>query len=454
MNGTTREAGNARRGILIAIVGSALLLLLFSLMRMEWPQIQPTQALSRSSEIQSSRIAVEEVDRAETVRFLLERVKRDPDDFLVQNMLASAMLQKVRETGSADYLERAKRAAERSLSSVPAERNGGGLSARARAEMAQHDFVKAAADGLRLTQLHPGTLNSWGVLTDALLELGQYAQADAAIQKMRQLGSDTAETEIRIARLLFLEGDTAASQKHLFRALAFARNIPVPPRETVAWCQWQLGEMAFSRGNYRAAERGYHEALTTYPGYVQALASLGRVHAAQEDLRAAIPPYEEAVHRFPDPTFVAALGDLYHLAGREKDAQTQYALVEQIAHLSALNGSRYNRQLAIYYADHDRKPAEAYRDAVQEYRDRRDIYGADTLAWSALKAGALAEAERAMASALRLSTGDAKLYYHAGMIAAAGGHRTSSRAYLRRALELNPGFDPLQSVLARKALAQ
>lgn len=456
MSGTQRETKEVRPILLLGIGLSLLTLIGVFLLRTEWPRLERSRSsvtTPNKADGRATRASAYESDSAETLRFLLLRAKRDPDDFLIQTMLASAMLQKVRETGNADYLERAKQAADSSLRSVPAERNGGGLSARARVEMAEHDFVKAKEDGLRLTQLHP-TLNSWGVLTDALLELGDYAKADAAIQEMRKLGSDTAETEIRLGRLLFLQGDTEGAQKHLFRALAFARNMPAPPRETVAWCRWQLGEMAFSKGDYRSAESYYREAVETYPGYVQALASLGRVRAAQGDLQSAIPPYEQAVRRFPDPTFVAALGDLYHLAGREADAQTQYALVEQIARLSALNGTRYNRQISTFYADHDRHAAEAYTDAQREYQVRRDIYGADALAWSALKAGRLAEAEKTISAALRLSTRDAKLYYHAGMIAAAGSHPDSSREYLRRALALNPGFDPLQAITARKTLAQ
>ncbi len=460
MSRTQRETRDARPAIFVAIGVALFLLVATVVLRTEWPEFEksglekPRSSAATPSESNVASQAAAESDSAETVRFLLDRVKRDPDDFLVQNMLASAMLQKVRETGNADYLERAKRAADLSLAAVPPERNGGGLSTRARVEMAEHDFVSAGADGLRLTQLDPGTLNAWGVWTDALLELGEYAKADAAIQQMRKLGSDTAETEIRIGRLLFLQGDTPGAQNHLFRALAFTQNVPVPPRETVAWCRWQLGEMAFSIGDYGPAERYYREALSGYPGYVQALASLGRVRAARGDLAGAIPPYEEAVRRFPDPTFVAALGDLYHLVGRERDAQTQYALVEQIGHLSALNGTRYNRQIAIFYADHDRNAAEAYADAAREYQDRRDIYGADTLAWTALKAGKLAEAQKAVSATLRLATGDAKLYYHAGMVAAASGSRKLSRDYLRRALALNPAFDPLQAQLARNALAQ
>jgi tetratricopeptide (TPR) repeat protein len=447
---------DVRSATLVVIGLSALTLVAVSVLRTEGPKIEtlrPVVAPSRKIDLPTQE-ATDGSDSPETVRFLLDRVKRDPDDFLVENMLASSMLQKVRETGNADYLERARRSAELSLASVPVERNAGGLGARARVEMAEHDFVKARDDGLRLTQIDPGGLNSWGVLTDALLELGEYANADGAIQEMRKLGSDTAETEIRIGRLLFLQGDTAGAQNHLFRALAFTQNIPVPPRETVAWCRWQLGEMAFSIGDYGVAERYYRESLAGYPEYVQALASLGRVRAALGDLPGAIQPYEQAVRRFPDPTFVAALGDLYHLAGREREAQMQYALVEQIGHLSALNGTRYNRQIALFYADHDQKPDEAFADAVREYQDRRDIYGADTLAWTALKAGKLAEAQKAISAALQLSTRDAKLYYHAGMVAAACGNRKSLRDYLRRALALNPMFDPLQGSRARKALAQ
>src|SRR2546425_11085970 len=72
----------------------------------------------------------------------------------------------------------------------------------------------------------------------------------------------------------------------LFRsnALKTALSLPVPPRETVAWCRWQLGELAFGVGNYTAAEKHYRDALTTVPGYFRALASLGRVRAARGDL--------------------------------------------------------------------------------------------------------------------------------------------------------------------------
>src|SRR5207302_823959 len=148
-----------------------------------------------------------------------------------------------------------------------------------------------------------------------------------------------------------------------------------PDRETIAWCEWQLGELAFAQGQYEQAEQRYREALTTLPDYYRAIASLGRVRAARGDLAGAIALYEQVTKRLPDPTYVATLGDLYKLAGREREAQAQYTLVEQIARLSALNGTLYNRQLALFYADHDQAPAAAYEQATREYQARHDIYG-------------------------------------------------------------------------------
>jgi hypothetical protein len=106
---------------------------------------------------------------------------------------------------------------------------------------------------------------------------------------------------------------------------------------------------------------------------------VGRVRAAQCDATGAIEQYKHAL------------------------------LVEKIGRLNELNGSLYNRQLALFYADHDLKPKDAYANASKEYALRRDISGEDTLAWTAFRAGHIAEAQTATKEALRLGTRDARL---------------------------------------------
>ncbi len=121
-------------------------------------------------------------------------------------------------------------------------------------------------------------------------------------------------------------------------------------------------------------------------------------------------------------------------------------------HTFKVHGTAFNRNLALFYADHDMKLEQAYALAAAEYAVRTDIYGADALAWTALKSGRLEEAQAAIKDALRLGTQDAKLFYHAGMIARASHDKSAARKYLNRALNLNSRFDPLQSARARAAL--
>ncbi len=453
-----RAAGSfATRWVMrLARIGgvAALLTCLVALSGLWRPRTTQTFSLLAVPRLAAKPLPSDELEIAGKIRFLSERVKRDPEDSLAQNMLASCFLQKVRETNNADYLRLAANAARLSLASVPAQRNSGGLSALTHAEFAAHEFISARDHAILLTQLDPGKGSVWAQLGDALLELGDYEKAAAAYDRMQRLGFTAAGAQTRLARFALLRGEAGEAHKLLVRALALALDSGAPPRETVAWCYWQLGEVAFSVGKYEAAEEHYRSALTSFPGYVNALSSLGRVRAARGDVREAIEHYEHAVRILPDPAFVASLGDLYKLTGRQGEAESRYALVEQIGRLAAANGAASNRQLVLFHADHELSADEAYQNAVQEFRERRDIYGADTVAWSALKAGRLTEASQTMKLALRLGTKDARLFYHAGMIARAVGDKTSSRDYLKRALALNPNFDPLQAEILRKALAR
>ncbi|HYL97624.1 MAG TPA: tetratricopeptide repeat protein [Blastocatellia bacterium] len=391
------------------------------------------------------------------IRFLESRVKADSEDHIAYNKLATYYLQLMRETGSITYLDLASKAAAASLAALPPERNTDGLTVKAQVDYAEHEFTGSRDNAKRMAELDPGKSYPFYILGDSLLELGDYDGAKAAYRQMERMtepfeGVSTVAMNQRLARQAELYGETARAKELLQSALSEALSLQVPSRETVAYCHWQLGELAFSIGDYESAESNYRDSLTTFPNYFKALGSLGRIRAARGDIPGAIEFYERAVRVVPDPTFVAALGDLYKLSGREREAQAQYALVEKIGHLSALNGVLYNRALAWFRADHNTQVEEGYEYAAREYAVRKDIYGADALAWSALKAGRIDEAQKLSRESLRLGTHDAKLLYHAGEIAMAAGDKRSAIEYLGSALKLNPCFDPLQSIIAKQDL--
>src|SRR5438477_265292 len=214
---------------------------------------------------------------------------------------------------------------------------------------------------------------------------------------------------------------------------------------------WVLLGLHDFRGALAVAERA--RAVDVFPDYYMALGGLGRVRAAEGQLAAAADLYRRAVARVPAPDLVAALGDVHAAAGHADEAERQYTLVEYMGKVAAAVGTTYGRQLALFYADHDRRPEEALRLARLEAAGRGDIYTDDTLAWACYGNGRFAEAARAAHRALRLGTEDAMLHYHAGAIAAALGRDRIAARHLRRALALNPHFDLRQAPRARAALA-
>ena len=133
--------------------------------------------------------------------FFEERVRRDPDDIIAQNLLADIYLERLRETGGYEWLQRAGEAARHSLASVPAEQNPTGLFMRGRVEYESHHFAAARDLASTLTKIEPGKSRGFALLGDALLEFGDLDLAATAYDRMQKMKGDPIETETRLARL-------------------------------------------------------------------------------------------------------------------------------------------------------------------------------------------------------------------------------------------------------------
>jgi tetratricopeptide (TPR) repeat protein len=392
-----------------------------------------------------------------TIRFLEKRIESDPDDFVAYHKLSTLYLQQLRETGDISYLQLAERAAKASLAIMPEGQNKGGLSALTRAEFSSHKFEKALEHGLRLAQIDPGKAYVYQILGDTYFELGRYDDAAKAYTEMEKNASrqDGASIGIeqRRAKMASLYGEDDKAKKHMQNSLRLAEKALVPSPETIAWCKWQLGEIAMSDGDYGGAERYFNSALQTFPGYFAANEALGHLRAARGDLKGAIEIYERSAGSTPDPASTAMLGDLYKLSGRESDAAGQYALFDEIARQDAAKGNLHSREILMFYANHDVKTAEACDAAQKDYEARKDIYGADLVAWTCFKAGRMDIARTAMSEAMRFGTKEALFFYHAGMIENSLGNKAEARRLLNLALKTNPSFDFLQAATARQVLA-
>src|SRR5579862_5323998 len=375
------------------------------------------------------------------------RVKIHPDDYAGFDALGAAYLQKGRETADAADYELAKTALGKSLdllSNDPAAVSA--MTNMGVACMAEHRFEDALAWAQNAIALGSGDPSPWGIAGDALADMGDYAGAAEAYAKLQSpRGSEGEKLDVSYQResrmyfLRFIAGDTQGAIELIRSALHTSMETHMPA-ENIAWSQFQLGEELFQTGDIAGAETAYQAALDTYPGYYRALAGMGKVRAAQGRYSDAAEMFKEAVAVVPYPEYIAALGDIYSKTGQLEQAQKQYDLVEFIGHLSEINQQIHNRDLALFYADHDLKLAESLALARKELEVRSDVYTWDVLAWSLLKNGKASEAAEAMGHALSQGTQDPMLEFHAGMIYKQLGDSAKARAYLGRALAINTHF--------------
>ena len=384
-------------------------------------------------------------DTAAYVAELEQRVAggaRDPQGLL---LLGLAYQQRARETGDPSFYPRSEEALRRALAFVPA--NYLTITGLAALAASRHRFEEARALAEQAVRLNPRSAEAYGVLGDALVELGRYREAFARFDRMVSL-KPTLASYSRVSYARELLGRPRAA----IAAMKLAVEAGAGTGEPAAWALVQLGNLYFDSGRLLDAQRSYRAALARFPGYVHAQAAVARVAAARGHYGRAAVLYRSAVAKLPLPQYEGALGDVLQLAGRPADGDRAYGVVEATEELLRANGVRTELETALFDLDHGRDPVDALARARDAYRERRSIEGDDVLAWALYKNGRCREALTHSERALRLGTRDALKVFHRGMIELCLGRVAVGRASLARALALNPHFSLLYVPVARKAL--
>jgi tetratricopeptide (TPR) repeat protein len=386
--------------------------------------------------------------RNERIAFFEARAAVDKADFVSLNVVAWEYLQRARETGDVGDYDRARRAAERSLALLP-QSNYDATLAVASLRLIEHDYAAALSLSEQAIAIKPRGAAGFGARGDALLGLGRYDEAASDYQTMVEIEPDLPALS-RLAGLAFIQNDRLNAEDFWRQTIESSAGRPV---ENTAWAHTQLGGYYFSLGEIAGAKSEYEKALGVYPEYAPATAGLAAIQAAEGKLDEAIALYEDVQARRPDLQNVIALADLYTAAGYIEAAQSQRDLIGAIDQLYRANGINTDLSLALYYADHDIEPARALSLAVASYNTAPSVYAADAYAWALYRNGRIDEAKALSEEALRLDTPQASFYYHAGLIAAAGGDNARAVELIEKALALNPYFSPLQAETARETLA-
>ena len=368
---------------------------------------------------------------------------RETDGAQAYALLGLAYQQRAQETADTDDYARSERALRRALARDRSNLYAlGGLGSLA---LGRHRFREALAYGRRAERVSPSTARTYGVIGDALVELGRYGKAFRAYDRMAALKPGLS-AYARVSHARELRGDRLGA----VRAMELALDAAGSQAEPIAWTRVQLGKLHFSRGRLASAEREYRLALAAFPGYVHALDALARAEAARGRLRGAIALEREAVERAPLPELVGYLGDLYRAQGRTRLAHEQYGLVGAIERILVSNGVRTDLETALFDVDHGLRLEAALARARRAHHERPSVQADDVLSWALARSGRCGEALLYSTRALRLGTLDAPTYFHRGMIERCLGHEADARRWFRRALALNPHFSLTWSPVARR----
>ena len=382
---------------------------------------------------------------ASTLAALEAQVRAQPRDARLLTQLGFAYQLRWRETADPSYLPRSEAALRRAVRIGVEDADATlGLGSLA---LIRHEFRAALRYGRAAQKLLPGSSRPFGVIGDALVELGRYDDAFAAFERMVTLRPSLA-SYARIAYARELVGDREGAVEAMQLALDAAAGQPEP----TAWANVELAKLELGLGDTREARARVRAALRVLPGYPSARVELARIEAAAGRTDAAIAQARRAADAIPTSLSLTVLADLLERDGRTAEARRQRETIAVVDRLLDANGVQVDLESAVTRADGLVRPRETVELARRARAARPSIYGDDALAWALARAGRCAEAVPLAKRALRLGTEDGLLYFHLGYAQGCAGDEAAMRESYGRALALNPAFSIRWAPVARAAL--
>ncbi|NND13440.1 MAG: tetratricopeptide repeat protein [Acidimicrobiia bacterium] len=386
---------------------------------------------------------VDRLGTADSIEFF-ERRLDDHHDTSTLSTLGRLYLTRSRETGDQSLLDDAERTFNEALA-LRADHPGAllGLSA---VRHAQHRFPESLTLAEAAYDAEPSgpTLS---VIGDVKSALGDYEGAGVAYdQALADFGAEAVLPGL--ALLSEVKGQPAEAVRLLEQAAAGSLEARVVG-EPAAWYQERLAHLHLEQGNVDEAERRFEAALSLFPESTDSIAGLASVAEARREYDKALGILTSLAN--PGPGELISIGDLYVATDRPDIAETYFS--HAIEQMRASDIRMTARELAMFYADHDRNPDEALRLAMEDFERRPDLHGYETLAWTLYRAGQFEEARSVSDEALAFGVNDSPLRYHAGLIALALGEHERAKAELEMALDINPEWHVLHADHAREVLS-
>lgn len=294
-----------------------------------------------------------------------------------------------------------------------------------------HHFAEAEAAARELVRLRERSFD-YGVLGDVLVDQGKVREGAAAYQKMVDLRPDL-QSYVRAAHVRWLTGDLDGAIELI--KLATSASSPNDP-ESAAWAFTRLALYQLQRGATKQALQACDAALSLQSDYAPAMLARGRTLLAVNHAGDAVAELQRAVKLNPLPEYQWTLEDALNLAGDH----------DQAAEVERQISAEDPRTLSLYLATRHQDVDRAVQLAQKELINRGDVFTRDALAWALAAAGRSTDAQQFANQALSEGTADARLYFHAGVIAALNNDKARAKRLLKDAASIQQMLLPSERV--------
>jgi tetratricopeptide (TPR) repeat protein len=347
--------------------------------------------------------------------------------------LAFGYARRARETADPAYYDKAEESVNKSFSIMPG--NIEAKKVRIWILLGRHEFARAREEARNLNRKVPDDMMVYGLLADANAELGNYEEAEEAVQWMLDMRPGSVAGLTRAAYLREIFGDSEGSLEMLNSAY---QRTPPAEIEDRAWILTHMAHLHVMNGKIESAEKLLGQAFTLFPGYHYALVQMAKVRTSQERYKDAVELLRQRYQAARHPENLYDLAVALKKAGSHRESKRAFAEFEKKALAESSSADNANRELIFFYADHAKNPTKALQIARQEIDRRQDLYTRDALAWALHLNGKHQEASKQIGTALAVGIRDAKIFYHAGLIALKSRDREAAVRYLKQAIETNP----------------
>src|SRR4029079_15380973 len=200
----------------------------------------------------------------------------------------------------------------------------------------------------RARDARPDDAWNYGVIGDALIELGDYDAAFESFDRMASLRPN-ADAYARVSYGRELRGDITGALDAMQMA---ADATSAHDLEAKAWYASQTGELMLKLRRLADAEREFRRAVFFFPNYPHAIVGLAKTMVLRGDSERALALLREQLDRTPTLDIAARIGDLYGARGDAAAAEHYYDLAETLAGPPAV---QTEPALAVFLSERHRK---------------------------------------------------------------------------------------------------